>query len=172
MTLPHWRDGSWDRLRLGGKLIAGLADVSCDAENSIAHVSAKGVHGPRMKSEGYLGGKVTIKIRVWRKADLAVVESQLAFVHPANETELSEPVEIGHPNAAFCRIDYIAVKKISAPMPAEGMWTLSIDALQWYPPEEQKKSGGAGTPKPPSDGGPLDFSVPAPDPVNVGASFP
>jgi hypothetical protein len=171
MTLEHWRGGGWDRLRIGGKVIPGRVkalDFAPAAAVSVAN--SKGVNGPRMKSEGYLGSPVEADIELWSKAHLAEIESAIEQLQPSNADAFKQPLRIDHPLAYIARVEYIASAKLSVGMPANGRWSVKLSMMQWFPAEEKTKA--AGTTNPANDTTEIDTDVPEPDPANIGADFP
>jgi hypothetical protein len=98
------------------------------------------------------------------KADALV--SQLAAIHPRQPGALSKPHTIEHPIATAANVDKIYIIGWELSLPKNGIWTVPIEAFQWFPSQKKK------TNQVPPDGGPLDFDpVPPPDPENLGPNF-
>lgn len=185
MTIPGWRDGSWDRLDLDNERVPGVVRVWARKARDVQSVASPGKDAPALKDQGNKGGSATIEIDVWTsRTDTSQIDrlaAILAKLDPKRPGGVKTPVAASHPALALAGITHLASATYEIPPPngRSGILTITIEALEWFPEEDTNTSatsqdpaapqGGAGE----NDGGPLDFGdVPPPDPENLGASFP
>lgn len=186
MSIPHWRDGTWDRIRLGGKLLAGrVHSLVVTPARSVQQVKSKGEDGPQLKDEGYTGATVDLVQEVWTgplpigDSQLDELAGQLFELSPKRPGAPATPLDIMHPITGAAGVANVYVVSYTIAMPeAGGRLRIPIKMLEWFPPEATKPTQQSGSSKhgtgiPEGDGGPIDSGyVPPPDPENLGGDFP
>lgn len=150
-----WRDGSWDTLKIDGRVMPGrLLSLTIDPERDVQTSKQDGEDGVTLKDQGYNGAAVEIVIEVYRASQVPAMEQEIARIHPRQTGGASTPHTIEHPIASIFNVRNIYIKKISAGMPSGGRWPITISAGEWFPEAEKKptKQGGGGSGgKPKSD---------------------
>lgn len=191
MTVPSWRDGSWDRCVLGPDVLPGVCRVWVDGGGrDIQIVQSPGAAAPKSKDQGGTGGKVKIEVDVWiTRTDtrqLDALAAALALINPRRPDGTKTPIPILHPATALAGIRFVTSPGYQIPPPngKVGKLTVTINLSEWFEEEDTTKPVSAGapgsapggqgaTPQTLGDGGPLgDPSVPDPDPANLGADYP
>ncbi len=182
MTVPFWRDGSWDRTKLGGEVLPGMtASFDVDVARDVKKVKAKKEDGPSLSDDGYTGAGVKIVQEVYTEEQLLLLSVRAAALMPKTPGGPSTPQDVVHPLAAFFGVNALLVQSMSAGKPTKGgRFALNINALEWFPEGSQKATqqnpnsianGGNGVPG--GDGGPIDAGdVPDPDPANLPGGIP
>ncbi len=149
MTLPMWDDGAdgdaWSVVWLGGELLPGLAEVTTAPSRDIDVQKSSGSDGARLKDTGYQPAEVTIALRMSSQEQLQAWEALLPSLHPRRPGGLRQPLAIQHPNPNSFGVVNVYPKKISAPPPVDGVWTVTIECLEWFP--GPKKAPKASAPK-------------------------
>lgn len=147
--IEHWnRPGKgqrWNRLKLGGKLMPGVATVTIDQELAkLDEKKAKGKQKAKQTNEGPGNAKVSISLQLEPDEDLILLREVLPFLRPTVGRKPSDPLAIEHPLANdAAQISTIVLEKVrwSHPNPVSG-WVIAIEATEFVP--EPKASAGLG----------------------------
>jgi hypothetical protein len=140
---------AWNFCRIGGKLLPGIVEVTCDKSRKVDKQSPKGTDGNFLKDEGYDGGKVTIKVTIINDEQWQAYQELLPSIDPEQVGGLKRPHEILHPEPNSKGIKTVFVTKISgSPPTAKSGKVETIECEQWFPAPKPKKSsdkpGGQG----------------------------
>lgn len=146
--LTHWNrpgsTGEWDRVKLGGKLLPGVATVEVKAAIAKLDVKkAKGKQKAKQTNEGPENAKVSIRLQLEPDEDLVRLKEVLPILRPSKERKPSEPQPIEHPNCAAADVATVVVENVTWSQPsAVNGWMISLECSEWVP--QPKDSGGLG----------------------------
>ncbi len=97
----HWHDEGgadrWDTVYFDGEDLPGIAEVDVVAARKIDSRSPPGGNGARLVDKGYQPGKVTIRLRIWEREQLAAWTRLAPSLHyreervPATQAAKSRP---------------------------------------------------------------------------------
>ena len=135
MTVPDWYDGwyAWDTCVLGNVELPGIAEVEVETERDLDVKSGSGTTGGTITDKGYKPGEVKIKLRMWNRYMLGILESFMQRASPKRNTA-STAFDIIHPTTQLHGITSVAIQKMSGPKKAaDGSWEFNIDCVEWFP---------------------------------------
>ncbi len=81
---PWWEEAPdpWDVLKLGGRTVPGITEITGRAGRKIDIRSPPGGDGARVRDRGYEPAQLEARVRVWTKAQLEELHELLAEIHP------------------------------------------------------------------------------------------
>lgn len=145
-----WRDGSWDKVKLNGRVMPGrVLALNIKPTRDVQMSKQDGEDGIATKDQGYNGADVELVIEIFKAADVPLMEAEIARIHPRQTGGVKTPVTIEHPIATIFNVRNVYFKDIAAGMPAGGRWPVTFSGGEWFPPEEKKPTkakGGGSTP--------------------------
>jgi hypothetical protein len=146
--LQHWnRPGTgrvWDRVKLGGKLMPGVATVEVDSELAKLDIKkAKGQQKAKQTNEGPDNAKVSISLQLEPDEDLVLLKDILPILRPSVGRKPSEPQAIEHPNCEAAGVGAVVIERVkwAHPDPVRG-WLISLSCTEFV--AQPKPSGGLG----------------------------
>jgi hypothetical protein len=171
-----WRDGSWDvvyldDVRLPGRVVA--LDVS--PERDVQKSQTPGTDGPDLKDQGYKGATVALTLEMFRASQADELLEMIGAISPRQLGAFATPHTIRHPLTVAANVTRVYVEGYTIGMPVAGRMPVSLKLQEWFPPKPKPKTKQKAKPKTTGigDGGPFATGgVPAPNPANLGASFP
>src|SRR5690606_595899 len=129
---------AWNFCWLGGKLLPGIVEVTCDKSRAIDQHKPKGTDGNFLEDEGYSGGTVTIRITMINDVQWQAYQALLPSIDPEQIGGLKQPHAILHPEPNSKGIKTVYGKKISGAPPTSKSGKVEVIECQQFFPQVKK----------------------------------
>jgi hypothetical protein len=137
MSISFWGDknddGAWNNLILGGCLWPGIATVTIEKSRDIDQAKSKGKDGITLTDNGFNAAKIDISIKLFEEWHWLAIQNVLPNFDPKITGGTKTPVDIIHPTTSLSGIKYIYIQKINIGNPENGVLTITIEAIEWFP---------------------------------------
>lgn len=130
VTLP-----AWDRVRLGGKDLPGLARLRGKLSRKVDVKHAPERFGATLTDLGVAPAQFQIVLKLWTLQHLDDWEIFAPFLAPPPNKRNPKPIEIEYPSLILHGIRRVYVVGIGLleETQASGVWQTTLDCLEWRP---------------------------------------
>jgi hypothetical protein len=131
--VAHWDTDpdAWDGCVLGGFRLPGRAKVTCKAARKIDKKPAVGKNGASLTDQGGHPGEVKISLSMVDQADWDAWCLLAPLLNPTRTKP--QAFTIVHPQTQALGIDKIVVEDIDAGDPENGIFTVQLGCVEWFP---------------------------------------
>lgn len=161
-----WRDGAWDRCRIGSIDLPGRCRITVTQEREVEEVKSPGTDGPELKDKGLSAARITVECSVWQERGRDALVRQLASaigeLTPKSPGSFSQPQPIESVATTIAGIPLVYVIGYTIPPVEEGVLTVQIECIAWSPSKPKQTQQGS-APRQDLEVG----AVPPADPVNL-----
>lgn len=160
----------WDKLRLGGIIFPGKWSGKVSKKRELDIVKVRRLDGVRILDNGYFGTAMSYTGTLWTPDQWDTFQTILPTFDPQRPGGGRSPLDYYHPAGAVLGVGTVYIVEIGIAEPSNGMLTIPLELLQWYPRPKPFVQGFAGTRQSGAPLNPADFKVTPPS-GNTGANL-
>lgn len=137
--MEQW-SSAYDRLKLGGKDIPGVAHVSVKLTTGVDLQKPRGRKKAKHIDDGDKPARIDIDLELLPE-EYTQLQQHVNILRPRGKKAARDPLSIVHPKTAFWGIDAVSIGEIHDPAPGPGETVIiKIEAYEWVsaPPEVNK----------------------------------
>ncbi len=135
----------WDVMTLGGVSWAGVWAIEVGKKRELDIVKVRRLDGVRIRDNGYFGVTLKATGRIWTPEDWEAFQDILPLFDPQRPGGGRSPLDIYHPAAALFGVHTVYIESLEMPQPGNGIVTISMGLVQWFPAPKPFVQGFAGT---------------------------
>jgi hypothetical protein len=140
--------GPWDSLYLAGERVPGIVvPPGGGLERSIDVKKSKGSKGAIVTYNGDDPANIEWDVLIWTPSQWSRFQDMMPLIQPRKPDEYPPPLEAGHPALALVGIKSIFFTRIGFPQIDNGVGTIGLKAVEWFPQPKPVKKPSNATPK-------------------------